>query len=210
MRPRWSTRAAASAPSCTTGALLAGPATAAGGRRRQPRLVLENGRLEVELRARVEALRASRARIVEAGDEERRRLGRDLHDGAQQRLVTLLIELRMARDRWDDKPEGVPLDGRAVAHRERRPQPCKELRELAAGIDPAILSQRGLRRRDRHARLALGLCPWETDVKIYERPPFTFETAAYFVVAEALTNVAKYADATHARVVVPASLRRQP
>ena len=68
-------------------------------------LALENERLEVELRARLEALRASRARIVEVGDAERRRLGRDLHDGAQQRLVSLMIDLQLARERWEDEPE---------------------------------------------------------------------------------------------------------
>ena len=162
-------------------------------------LALENGRLEVELRARVEALRASRARIVEVGDEERRKLGRDLHDGAQQRLVTLLIELRMARDRWDDTPEASrsmidnALENAAAA--------VLELRELAAGIHPAILSQRGLDAAI-DTLASRSAVPVETDVELDERPPPNVETAAYFVVAEALTNVAKYADATHARVVV--------
>jgi signal transduction histidine kinase len=161
-------------------------------------LALENGRLEVELRARVEALRASRARIVEVGDEERRKLGRDLHDGAQQRLVTLLIELRMARDRWDDKPEmsrsmvDSALENAGAA--------VQELRDLAAGIHPAILSQRGLDAAV-ETLASRSTVPVETDLELDERPPSNIETAAYFVVAEALTNVAKYADATHARVV---------
>ena len=67
-------------------------------------LAIENARLEVELRAKLEALRASRARLVEAGDAERRRLGRDLHDGAQQRLVALMIELQLAREHFDARP----------------------------------------------------------------------------------------------------------
>ena len=70
-------------------------------------LAMENARLEVELRAKLEALRASRARLVEAGDAERRRLGRDLHDGAQQRLVALMIELQLAREHFDDDPAGA-------------------------------------------------------------------------------------------------------
>ena len=85
---------------CETPELLREAAAAAA-------LALENARLEVELRARLEALRASRARLVEAGDAERRRLGRDLHDGAQQRLVALMIELQLARERFDSDPDGA-------------------------------------------------------------------------------------------------------
>ncbi len=80
-------------------------------------LAIENARLEVELRARLEALRASRARLVEAGDAERRRLGRDLHDGAQQRLVALMIELQLARERFDADPSGL---ARAARQRVRQ------------------------------------------------------------------------------------------
>ena len=161
-------------------------------------LALENDRLEVELRARVEALRASRARIVEVGDEERRRLGRDLHDGAQQRLVSLLIELRMARDRWESKPElSRTLVDSAL---ENAGAAVKELRELAAGIHPAILSQRGLD-AGVESLASRSTVPVEVDVQLEERLPAPIETAAYFVVAEALTNVAKYAGATYARVV---------
>jgi signal transduction histidine kinase len=160
-------------------------------------LALENGRLEAELRARLEALRASRARIVEAADAERRRLGRDLHDGAQQRLVSLMLELQLARERWDDDPDGaLELCDRAFANAQAA---VDELRDLAAGIHPAVLSQRGL---------AAGIAsvvrraplPVDIEVELEQRLPLPVETAAYFVVAEALTNVAKYAGATHAIV----------
>ena len=96
----------------------------------------------MELRARLEALRASRARLVEAGDAERRRLGRDLHDGAQQRLVALMIELQLAREHFDADPEGArQLVDSAFANAQ---EAVNELRDLAAGIHPAVLSQRGL------------------------------------------------------------------
>src|SRR6185437_14537200 len=92
--------------------------------------------------ARLEALRASRARIVEAGDAERRRLTRDLHDGAQQRLVSLLLELRLARRRLDSDLE---LSGKLIDSAiENAGAAVVELRELVAGIHPAVLSQRGL------------------------------------------------------------------
>jgi signal transduction histidine kinase len=162
-------------------------------------LALENDRLEVELRARLEALRASRARIVEAGDAERRRLGRDLHDGAQQRLVSLLLDLQLARERW----EGDPVAARELLDRalENAHAAVDELRDLAAGIHPAVLSQRGLDAA-LESLATRSPVPVELDVALADRLPASVETAAYFVVAEALTNVAKYARATHARVVV--------
>ena len=106
-------------------------------------LALENGRLEVELRARLEALRASRARIVEAGDAERRRLTRDLHDGAQQRLVSLMIDLQLARERWDAEP----AEARELRRRARSTTRARRSRSCASwpsGIHPAVLAQRGL------------------------------------------------------------------
>jgi signal transduction histidine kinase len=156
-------------------------------------LALENQRLEVELRARLEALRASRARLVEAGDAERRRLTRDLHDGAQQRLVALMIELQLAREtsNWE-------LVDSAFANAQEAVQ---ELRSLAAGIHPAVLSQRGLDAA-LESLASRSTVPVELDTALTERLPSPVETAAYFVVAEALTNVAKYAQATHATVAV--------
>jgi len=156
-------------------------------------LALENGRLEVELRARLEALRASRARIVTAGDDERRRLGRDLHDGAQQRLISILLGLQLAHERPELSAELVARaldDARAAV---------EELRELAAGIHPAILSQRGLDAGLESLATRASL-PVELETELEERLPAPVESAAYFTVAEALTNVAKYAQASYARV----------
>jgi signal transduction histidine kinase len=162
-------------------------------------LAMENARLEVELRAKLEALRASRARIVEAGDAERRRLGRDLHDGAQQRLVALMIELQLARERFESDPAGAKeLIDSAFANAQAA---VGELRDLASGIHPAVLGQRGLEA----ALESLGSrapIPVEIESDLDGRLPSTVETAAYFVVAEALTNVAKYAQATYASVTV--------
>ena len=162
-------------------------------------LAIENARLEVELRARLEALRASRARLVEAGDAERRRLGRDLHDGAQQRLVALMIELQLARERFEKDPAGArELVDSAFANAQAA---VGELRDLAAGIHPAVLSQRGLDAA-LESLASRSTVPVELDSTLEGRLPSAVETAAYFVVAEALTNVAKYAGATHARVEV--------
>ena len=154
-------------------------------------LAIENGRLEAELRARLEALRASRARIVEAGDAERRRLTRDLHDGAQQRLVSLQIDLQLARERWEEQPAAArELVERAIGNAEAA---VGELRELAAGIHPAVLAQRGLDAAV-EALATRAPLPVEFETQLGGRPPSAVETAAYFVVAEALTNVAKYAE----------------
>lgn len=162
-------------------------------------LALENQRLEVELRARLEALRASRARLVEAGDAERRRLGRDLHDGAQQRLVALMIELQLAREHLDRDPAAAKgLVDSAFANAQ---EAVHELRDLAAGIHPAVLSQRGLDAA-LESLASRSTVPVELRSALTERLPSPVETAAYFVVAEALTNVAKYANATHAQVDV--------
>ncbi len=153
----------------------------------------------MELRARLEALRASRARLVDAGDAERRRLGRDLHDGAQQRLVALMIEFQLARERFDSDPAGArELVDSAFANAEAA---VRELRDLAAGIHPAVLSQRGLDAA-LESLASRAPVPVELAERLTERLPSAVETAAYFVVAEALTNVAKYAGATHARVEV--------
>ena len=105
-------------------------------------LTAENEQLNAELRAKVAELRASRTRIVEAGYEERRRVERDLHDGAQQRLVALTMSLRLARDRLESDPEAAAaLLDEAM---EELDEATRELRELARGIHPAVLSDRGL------------------------------------------------------------------
>jgi signal transduction histidine kinase len=162
-------------------------------------LAMENARLEVELRAKLEALRASRARLVEAGDAERRRLGRDLHDGAQQRLVAMMIELQLARESFDKDPDTArELIDSAFANAQAA---VGELRDLASGIHPAVLSQRGLE-AGLESLASRAPIPVEIDSDLQERFPLPVETAAYFVVAEALTNVAKYAQATYVAVTV--------
>ncbi len=162
-------------------------------------LSAENEQLNAELQAKVEELRASRARIVEAGYAERRRVERNLHDGAQQRLMALTMNLRLARDKLGEDPVATAelldeaMDELAAA--------TAELRELARGIHPVLLSERGL-------RAALGGLAERSPVPVEllatpaERLPAPIEMAAYFVVAEALTNVARYAEAEVATVRV--------
>jgi signal transduction histidine kinase len=161
-------------------------------------LALENERLGAELSAKIEQLSASRARIVESGDAARRRLERDLHDGAQQRLVSVALSLRILRSRLDGDAETA---GELESARTELDQALEELRELARGIHPSVLSERGL-----DAALE-GLAhraplPVELQGTAGERLPERVESAAYFVVSEALTNIAKYAQASHASVNV--------
>jgi signal transduction histidine kinase len=159
-------------------------------------LTLENERLDAELRARIEELRASRARIVESGYVARRRIERDLHDGAQQRLVSLALNLTMVRGRLEGDPEAAQeLDD---ARRELD-LALAELRELARGIHPSVLSDQGLEAAlEGLARRAP--LPVELDGIRGGRLPERVEVAAYFVVAEALTNVAKYSQASRASI----------
>jgi signal transduction histidine kinase len=178
--------------------LLQAVSTAAG-------LALENERLLADLRAQLEQLRESRARIVEAGDTERRRLERNLHDGAQQRLVALALALGLAESKVEREPSAaVAL---LVAAREELTQALDELRELARGLHPAVLTDRGL--PDALTALA-ERAPVEVtlDVALDRRPPAPIEAAAYFAVAESLANVAKYAQATTARVTATMDRRR--
>lgn len=160
-------------------------------------LAFENARLEAEVRAKVAELQASRARIVEAADAARREIERNLHDGAQQNLVSLALKLQMARARVESDPRGAVeiLDG-ASAELE---QTLAELRELARGIHPAVLSDRGLDA----ALLALAHrtpLPVEVGKMPEGRLPEPVEAAAYYVVAESLTNVVRYAEASRAKV----------
>src|SRR5215207_747885 len=155
-------------------------------------------RREIE-EARTAELVASRARIVAAADAARRRIERDLHDGAQQRLVTLTLDVQVARARIESDPAvaGPLLDRLA----DELSATSAELRELARGIHPAVLTQRGL---SAAIEALAGRAP--VPVEIVEAPTGrlapTLETTAYFTVAEALTNVAKYARASHASVRV--------
>ncbi len=144
----------------------------------------------------VEELRASRARIVEAGDAERRRLERDLHDGAQSRLVAVALLLRSARKRADGDLAEL------LEHaQEELNTSLEELRELARGIHPAVLTDRGLEPA-LEALTSRAPLPVDLEVEGEARLPEPVESAAYFVVSEALTNIAKYAQATHATVAV--------
>jgi signal transduction histidine kinase len=152
-----------------------------------------------ELAERVETLTTTRALAVDAAEEERRRIERDLHDGAQQRLVALAIELGMARAKFDSDPEAA----RALleeAHEDAK-RAIAELRDLARGIHPVALTDRGL------AGAIPGLAdrapfPVEVKVDVAQRPVPAIEGIAYFVVSESLTNIAKHSGATRARIVV--------
>jgi len=151
------------------------------------------------LSTRVDELRARREQLVEVVEAERRRIERDLHDGAQQRLVALAMNLGMAKDKFDKDPAAARelLD---EAHADAK-QAMVELRNLARGIHPAVLSDRGL---DAALSSLAGKAPVPVavEVTVPERPPAAIETTAYFVVAEALTNIAKHAGASRAAVTV--------
>ena len=160
-------------------------------------LALDNERLKADLNARLQDLRASRRRIVEATVEARRRLERDLHDGAQQRLVSMSLDLQLLRGRLAGEPALELLDSAIATLGEAQ----TELRELARGIHPPMLADRGLAPA-LDALAERSTVPVELDVRLNGRLPKQVETAGYFVVAEALTNVVKYARATHARLTV--------
>jgi signal transduction histidine kinase len=146
-----------------------------------------------------EQLAASRARIVQAGYEERRRLGRDLHDGAQQELVSAVISLKLAQRKATDAPQEVGgLVDEALAQLQSG---IRDLRELAAGIHPSILTDRGLGAALK-ALAARSPLPVELGEVPSERLPAPVETSAYFVVAEALTNAAKHARGSQVDVAV--------
>jgi signal transduction histidine kinase len=147
-------------------------------------------------------LAASRARVVAAADETRRRIERDLHDGTQQRLVSLAIELRAAESRVPaDQAEHRAVFSHAI---KGLVQTLKILQEISRGIHPAILSKGGLKPAIKTlARRAA--VPVELDLQVEERFPPQVEVAAYYVVAEALTNVDKYARATVAHVDIHAN-----
>jgi PAS domain S-box-containing protein len=157
-------------------------------------------RLNAELHDRLEELAASRARIVTAGDVERRRLERNLHDGAQQRLVTLSLSLRVALAKLDSEPAAARAA--LVDAGEELALALEELRELARGLHPAVLSERGLRAA---VETLAGRAPVPVEIDIpTDRLPEQVEAAAYYLIAEALTNVTKYAQASAVRVRVTA------
>ncbi|HEX5493777.1 MAG TPA: sensor domain-containing protein [Mycobacteriales bacterium] len=151
------------------------------------------------LRGRVASLTESRAGAVDAADAERRRIERDLHDGTQQRLVSLAMNLGMARAKFTDAPEPA-RDAIAAAHEEAK-QALVELRGFVRGLHPAVLNDRGL-----DAALsgiaARAPLPVSLRVEVSRRPSPTIEAVAYFVVSEALNNVVKHAEASRADVTV--------
>jgi signal transduction histidine kinase len=162
-------------------------------------LALENERLQADLRARLTELRASRARMVEATDAERRRLERNLHDGTQQRLVSVSMALALAESKLTSDPDrarGILEEARSGLS-----AALQELRELSQGIHPAVLTERGLEPALQEL-VYLAPMPIELDVLSDERLPESVEAAAYYVVAEALANVAKYASAQAVSVTV--------
>ena len=152
-----------------------------------------------DLAARVTELEISRERVVDAAEAERRRIERDLHDGAQQRLVALAMELGRAKAKFGDDPEGA-RDLVDRAHIEAKAA-LTELRNLVRGVHPPILTERGL---DPALSGLAALCPVPVDVhvEVPVRPKPAVEAVAYFMVAEALTNVAKHSRASHVNVVV--------
>ena len=169
--------------------LLEGVGAAAG-------ISLENARLQAELRARVEELRGSRARVIDAGQKERQLLERDLHDGAQQRLIALSLRLSLLKRSLPDEPEvRQELD----AARSEIALSLEELRDVARGIHPAVLSGHGLavavESLSAHAPL-----PVRLEMCVEDRLPERVEVAAYYVISESLANVAKHAHASEARV----------
>jgi len=161
------------------------------------RILLVSGQDITERKRYEQELFRSRARILEAGDAERRRLERNLHDGAQQRLVSLSLALRLAQNRLPEDVEGVREILSAAAA--ELLVALEELREIARGLHPAILSDRGLPAA-LDALAARSTVPVALHVLTEERLPDKVEAALFYVAAEALTNVAKYAQATEAHV----------
>jgi signal transduction histidine kinase len=165
-------------------------------------LAVENERLQAEVRQQLAEVRASRTRLVEAADAARRRVERDLHDGAQQRLVAVGLALRLARARLADAPADE-LEALLVEAGDELTAALAELRELARGIYPALLTEAGLGpaltslAERAPVPVVLGAVP-------PQRPPEPVEQTCYFVVSEAVTNAAKHASASRVEVsVVP-------
>ena len=161
-------------------------------------IALENARLQAELRARLEELKGSRARIVDAGQQERQRLERNLHDGAQQRLIALSLELGLVEEALKGDPEA-----RARLDRARREiaTSLEELRDVARGLHPAVVSGHGLEVALEQLA-ARGPVPVRLTVETGSRLPERLEVAAFYLVAESLANIGKHAQASSASVEV--------
>ena len=170
--------------------LLAAVTAAAG-------IAIENAQLHVELRARLEEVRGSRARVIEEGQKERKRLERDLHDGAQQRLVALALNLKLLERRLADPEARAQLD--EAQH--EVDLSLAELRDLARGIHPAVVTGHGLAVALEQVAARAPL-PVHLSVDVGGRLPERVEVAAYYVVTESLTNVAKHAQASSVVVTV--------
>ncbi len=161
------------------------------------RIFASRAAAELERRQQADALRHSRARVIEAADSERRRVGRDLHDGAQQRLAAVANLLTVAQRRLDSGDEAV--DVLRIASDELEAAQT-EVRDLARGLHPVALSERGL--GSALESLTVGYeVPIELEIAVGELPD-DLELAAYFIVSESLTNVRKYADADAVQVRV--------
>jgi signal transduction histidine kinase len=160
-------------------------------------VALENQHLMTEAESRMVELKASRERIVAAGDAERRRLERNLHDGAQQRLVAISLQLRLLQNRLGDDPAATQLVTTASAE---LAESLSELRELARGMHPAVLEHGLAAALD--ALAIRSTVPTTVLCDTGERLPDPVELTAYFVASEALANVAKYSHASHASVRV--------
>ena len=165
-----------------------------------PPLSIENQSLTAELQAQLDEVRASRSRIVAAADAERARLERDIHDGAQQRLLALMIQLRLAREALGADPNADLAPRLDQAMMDLR-SATDELRELARGVRPAILADAGLGPAVR-TLAERSSCPVELSIDLAGRLDAPVESAAYFVVAESLANVVRHASATVARVEI--------
>jgi signal transduction histidine kinase len=159
-------------------------------------IALENGRLRAELRARLQELQGSRVRVLEASRQERQRLERDLHDGAQVRLVALSLELALLEEDSATDPE---LKARLRQAKEEVAASLAELRDVARGIYPAVLSGHGLGVA-LESLAARATVPVQVTVDLVERPPEAVEVAAYYVASEALANVGKHSAANAAEV----------
>jgi signal transduction histidine kinase len=174
------------------------------------RLALENERLQAQALAQLDQLRASRVRIVEAGDSERRRLERDLHDGAQQRLLTVSLALHAAERKLhpNDDPNGYPEAAEDLRRASSElAAALAELRELARGIHPAILTDEGLGAA-LESLADRSPVPVSIDDVPRDRLPPSLESTAYFVVSESLANVVKHGNASRAHVRVACRDRR--
>ena len=161
-------------------------------------LALENARLQAELAARVEELRGSRLRVIEAGQKERQRLERNLHDGAQQRLVALSLELSLLKKRVDGDPEAST---RVEHARDELALSLQELRDIAHGLHPAVVSGHGLTVA-LESLAAHAPVPVRLTVELDDRLPEPLEVAAYYLVSESLANIGKHAHATSATIDV--------